>query len=240
MFHFLIINKNNYNVFANTIVRKTFKRYYLYYYFLNSLKWNSTFYKIKKKSEMGKYKNIKNFFFFGKYKLKRLWNLFMYKLYFSNSWKFYRQAFGLSVFSKTRTNSSSIKNQKPIVLNFLLKKIHKRRFRKFFGKDKLLILHMEILNKLWFFQWHWEWEFAQFKFFEFKETTTKRKKFKIGVYFSKKNKGLNFIPRPQKKNKKKIVIPQDNFNIGFYFNFTRKFKGQITAGKAVKDGNKKQ
>jgi hypothetical protein len=52
--------------------------------------------------------------------------------------------------------------------------------------------------------------------------------------FREKIKDLTLYHDRKKKNKKKIVIPQDNFNIGFYFNFTRFCRKQIMAGKAVK------
>lgn len=153
--------------------------------------------------------------------------------YYNNGWKLFRVFFGFSIHAKTRTNSISIKNASLSFKKIILFYVFKKRFLSFYGKDKLLVLHLEFLNKLWFFQWKNQWENAREHFYSFLENP--RKKFKFGVYFAKKNKGLNFITRPPKKNKKKVVIPQDHFNIGFMFNFTRFFKKQIRAGKSVKN-----
>ena len=92
---------------------------------------------------------------------------------------------------------------------------------------------MEFLNKLWFFQWNHEWINARKNFIIFRYNNRMRK-IKAGVYYSKKNKALNFIPKPLKKNKKKVFIAQDNFNIGFYFRFTNAFFKKILAGNCVK------
>ena len=118
---------------------------------------------------------------------------------------------------------------KNLMLNFIFKK----KFKMFGVGDKLLALHMEVLNKLWYFQWKVEWDLAFAKLTEYKRIHRK-KKFKLGVYFSKKNKALNFIPRKQSLNKKKVIIPTDQYNIGFYFYFTSRLKKALLTGKLVK------
>lgn len=163
---------------------------------------------------------------------KKQYDFYNLLTYYNNGWKSFRIFFGFSIHAKTRTNSNSIKLVSVVFKKTILRYVYKKRFLSFFGRDKLLAMHLEFLNKLWFFQWRSQWEHARNQFYSFIEHP--RKKFKFGVYFSKKNKGLNFIPRPQKKNKKKVVLPQDNFNIGFMFHFTRMLKKKIIAGKSVK------
>ena len=153
-------------------------------------------------------------------------------LYLKNSWITYRHFFGYPKFSKTRNNSKSSKLLSLPFKNFLLKYIFKNLYTVYTKKNKILAMHIEFLNKLWFFQWRFIWEFAKVNFLKFK--IFRRKKFKFGVYFSKKNKALTFLPRKVKKNKKKIVLPKNTFNIGFYFGFSRRIKKYILCGKTIK------
>lgn len=230
MLKILHINKNIYNFYILNIIKKKIKYYYNHFIYYGCSKWYDKKDFLYKDKVMFSY--IPKIFKPSGYWYRMQHNFYILKIYFSNSWKFYRHFFGYTVFGNTRTNSNSIKLASKKIKNVLNLYVYKKKFKLYQGKDKQLVIHIETLNKLWYFQWRGEWRKAWIKFYDY--LTTSRKKFKFGVYFCKKNKGLNFIPRPQKKNKKKIVIPQDNFNIGFYFSFTKYFRKQIMAGKAVK------
>lgn len=230
MLNLYFLNKNIYNFYILNFIKKKKKYYYNNYIFFGCLKWGKDF--LYNYDDKKMFYSLKKILVPGGYSYRLQEHFYLLKIYFKNSWKFYRHFFGYTVFGNTRTNSKSIKNASRRIKYILNKYVYKKKFLKYMGMDKNLVVHIETLNKLWFSQWRGEWKKAWIKFTDFIQTP--RKKWKFGVYFSRKNKGLNFIPRPQKKNKKKIVIPQDNFNIGFYFNFTRFCRKQIMAGKAVK------
>lgn len=153
-------------------------------------------------------------------------------LYIRNSWITYRHFFGYSKFSKTRNNCNSSKSLSLPFKDFLFKFIFKKLYETYTFKNKYLALHLEFFNKLWFFQWRIIWEIAHDNFLKFSKIRIK--KFKFGVYFSNKNKALTFIIKKLKKNKKKITLPNNTFNIGFFFGFSKKLKKQILSGKTIK------
>lgn len=221
-------------IYKNTICNnfsKTNSYYNNFFYKYFNCKLNITKYKLRYKFSI--------FMFFKKYYIPYNINykfMFLHKiflLYLKNSWNTYRFEFGFSFFKKTRTNSKSQKNNPNILRSFLFKYIFYKKFKKLKGKLKHIAMHMEFLNKLWFFQWNFEWRNAIRNIFSFRYKT-KLKRLKLGVYYSKKNKALNFIPKPLKKNKKKVFIPQDNFNVGFFFHFSNYFFDKIIAGNSVK------
>jgi hypothetical protein len=168
------------------------------------------------------------------YSMKNIQNMIRYFiLYIKNSWITYRHFWGFSKFSKTRNNSKSSRQLSLVFRNFLFKHIFSKFYKKFNNVDKHLAMHLEFFNKLWFFQWRSEWDVAYAKFL-YNFRITKRKKIKFGVYFSKKFRPLNFKFRKPKLNKKKVTFPRDNYNIGFFFNFSHSFRKKILHGKSVK------
>jgi len=87
---------------------------------------------------------------------------------------------------------------------------------------KLIALYFEFFNKLWFFFWFFIWDLALFKFTDF--IKKRGKKIKIGLMYALSKRAFTFIPKKVKRNKKKIKIPENTFNIGFYFLFTRRIR----------------
>lgn len=85
------------------------------------------------------------------------------------------------------------------------------------------IMYAEFFNQLWYHQWHHEWVYA--KQYRIKNARLFRyKKWKFGTTYSLKNRALTYYQNPYKlkrmKGKKKIVLPKNQFNVGFEKNFT--------------------
>lgn len=195
MLNLYYTKKKVFNFFLLNFIRKSFKHYYNSLLFFGCYKWNE--------SKKYRYIDKSNFTIFPRilkpsgYWYRMQSDFYTLKIYFMNSWKFYRHFFGYTVYGNTRTNSVSIKNASKRMKRIMIKYVFKNKFKKFNGSNKLLVMHIEILNRIWFYQWRYEWRRSFVKYTELLQNTRKRLKF--GVYFSKKNKALNFIQRPQKK-----------------------------------------
>lgn len=88
------------------------------------------------------------------------------------------------------------------------------------------MMYAEFFNQLWHDQWQHEWTYA--KNYRIKNARLFRyKKWKFGTSYSLKNRALTYYQNPYKlkrmKGKKKIVLPKNQFNVGFEKNFTLQY-----------------
>lgn len=88
------------------------------------------------------------------------------------------------------------------------------------------VMRLEFFNEMWYTQWHHEWKYA--KEYRLKNTRLFRyKKWKFGITYALKNRALTYYQNPYKlkrmKGKKKLVLPKNQFNVGFDLNFTTAF-----------------
>lgn len=229
---FVLKNKNKqlYNELGNIFM------YYILFFFLFSKrsKWQKDF----NKSEITIIDEIREEYLLpnnNDYKDQRILNFFY--IYVKNSFFSYRHFFGYYRFSKNRNNISSAKCTSLFYKNFLLKYIYIKKFKQYSDRVRNTAIILEFFNKLWYFKWKFLWVISYKKFINFYVNTPnyKKKKFRIAVSFSLKNRAMTFIPKKVKKNKKKVLLPTDIFNIGFFFTFTLRFKKLFFKGLSVKD-----
>ena len=230
----LLIFKNKNNLLFNELNK--ISMYYHVYFYLFSKKYNNQF-KFVFFDNPTIPNLVENYIMPNNKNYKEQITLNFFYIYIKNSFFSYRHFFGYYRFAKNRNNITSAKCTSLFYKNFLFKYIYKKTFKIYSGTDKNIALILEFFNKLWYFKWKFIWRLANKKFIDFYANTPKYKKknFKIAVKFALKNRAMTFRPRKVKKNKKKVVLPTDIFNIGFFFKFTVRFKKLFIKGRFSKD-----
>lgn len=142
----------------------------------------------------------------------------------TNYYRFVRQFCGYpSKGQRTWSNAKGAKRLNKYVRAWYAE----RHFKKFnFNCPTSLmnrVVYAEFFNEMWYHQWHHEWVYA--RNYRLKNTQLFRyKKWKFGTTYSLKNRALTYYQNPYKlkrmKGKKKIVLPKNRFNVGFYPDFT--------------------
>lgn len=176
--------------------------------------------------------HIRHFIFFipNTTTVDGLYRLFLLMRKHTNHWKYYRLFMGFP--SKGQRTWSNAKSSKKRINHARLweESLSARRFR-FVCPPEVIrkLCHMETLNSIWKAQWHHEWVSAKNYRIRF-ERRYRYKSWKFGFTFALKNRALTYFFDPLKKvkkNRKKIVLPSNQINIGLPRDFGLKYMRRI-------------
>lgn len=154
MLNYFFLKKKFFIIDIKKLVYKfIFSKFYCYYYLYRfNIKF---FYKLNKLNRKINYKNARIFRIIYR---PHTWKkdiqtvLRLFTIYIKNSWITTRHFFGLPKYNKTRNNHKSSKTLSLYFKNFLLKFVFTRHFKNYNNTDVYLVMHLEFLNKLWYFQ----------------------------------------------------------------------------------------
>lgn len=146
-------------------------------------------------------------------------NLFYLYLYLKNNYTTYRFFYGYpNNLKRTRCNYSSSKNKQKNFRTYLIRYVYHLHFNRVSRKNKITHVIFEFFNKWWYFFWKKEWSSAKESFELVK--IKKHVKYKYAEIFTMFNRAITFeIKKTVKKNRKKVNIPNNIFNIGFDYGF---------------------
>lgn len=150
-------------------------------------------------------------------------------------YKYYRYFMGFPLHGqRTWSNAKSAKKR----LNFVKtweEQLTAKQFK--FTCPKVVLqklTHMEFLNELWLYQWRHEWIYAKHYRLNY-DTKFKYKTWKFGLDLAIKNRALTYFKSPysmnmkkkKKRNKRKVVLPNNMINIGLEVGFAKVFFKKI-------------
>lgn len=144
-----------------------------------------------------------------------------------NVYRIYRLYMGFPIRGqRTWSNARTAKRHTTLIKEWFVER-HCRQYRFKCSRTRMLqVTHMEFFNTLWYRQWHHEWRSARSHFA--KHTTGyKRRMWRFGIDFIMRNKPLTYYKDPYKakrtKGKRKAMLPKNQHNVGFNFNFTIRY-----------------
>jgi len=145
-----------------------------------------------------------------------------------NSYQGYRHFFNLPVRGNRTWSNHKSQKKSSFFFEFYRQYYFSMKWKNCQKSRQKALLYAYVMNKLWYFQFRKEWDYAKSRREEY-EATNKYVFWKFDLRSLLANRVIVFTEKPEKilkknkkrKNKKKIKIRKNLFNIGFSFNFIR-------------------